>query len=417
MAVLLAGSLHLNAQTILGLGDLAFVSYESDGNDVWAFVLLKDVTATTTVNFTDNGWLAAGGFRPGEGTLVWEATTDLMAGTIVVFTDDTPNLGTASGSGFALSTSGDQIFAYQGPAPLDNDDPGFITGIQMNSDWDADATSTNTSALPAQLTDEVNCLSITPERDNAYYDCESGVSGTGPALSDLINTEDNWVSGDDPLGNTPDACVFMLEMISDLDGDGIPDELDNCPRRPNPGQEDSDMDMIGDACDACDMIPFDSQNDPDKDGLGDECDNCPTVKNKKQGDRDGDGFGNPCDNCPDVFNPDQMDSDGNGVGDACEPPMNGQLAENKLEDAVDQERSFGLYPNPAQSTVQLDLSAFEGEHLSIAVYNQLGQRFIYRDLGAAQRSLNVSIALLPAGPYSVVISRDTQTIAKTLIVR
>ncbi|PYS95115.1 MAG: hypothetical protein DMF50_10155 [Acidobacteria bacterium] len=36
----------------------------------------------------------------------------------------------------------------------------------------------------------------------------------------------------------------------DLDGDGVPDAVDNCPTIPNPDQADCDGDGVGDACDA-----------------------------------------------------------------------------------------------------------------------------------------------------------------------
>ena len=41
---------------------------------------LRDVEAGTTVNFTDNGWLAAGGFRAGEGTVTYTAAAAVTAG-------------------------------------------------------------------------------------------------------------------------------------------------------------------------------------------------------------------------------------------------------------------------------------------------------------------------------------------------
>ena len=39
----------------------------------------------------------------------------------------------------------------------------------------------------------------------------------------------------------------------DSDGDGVPDDLDNCPTVPNPDQADNDGDGVGDACDLEDL--------------------------------------------------------------------------------------------------------------------------------------------------------------------
>ena len=68
---------------------------------------------------------------------------------------------------------------------------------------------------------------------------------------------------------------------SDSDGDGVNDDVDNCPNTANPGQEDNDSDGSGDACD----------DDDDNDGVLDVNDNCPLTPNPGQEDNDGDGIG------------------------------------------------------------------------------------------------------------------------------
>jgi hypothetical protein len=113
------------------------------------------------------------------------------------------------------------------------------------------------------------------------------LTGTGSVYEDFV-----WNS---PAPNTFGAVnsgqTFSTVVVDD-DGDGVPNNVDNCPTVPNPGQEDADGDGVGDVCDAC---PADPANDADGDGV------CGDV-----------------DNCPDVANPGQEDSDGDGIGDACE---------------------------------------------------------------------------------------------------
>ncbi len=86
---------------------------------------------------------------------------------------------------------------------------------------------------------------------------------------------------------TSDHDGTVLFVMSDFDGDGVPDDVDNCPRRANPDQADRDGDGVGDACDNCLAVANPDQADADRDGVGDACDVCagtvvpeavPTVK-------------------------------------------------------------------------------------------------------------------------------------------
>jgi gliding motility-associated-like protein len=81
------------------------------------------------------------------------------------------------------------------------------------------------------------------------------------------------------------TIAMTLNIILDLDRDGILDNVDNCPTVINPNQLDTDRDGFGDECD----------NDDDNDGVLDVNDNCPLVANPRQEDRDKDGVGDVCD--------------------------------------------------------------------------------------------------------------------------
>ncbi|HEY2389441.1 MAG TPA: thrombospondin type 3 repeat-containing protein, partial [Candidatus Binatia bacterium] len=52
------------------------------------------------------------------------------------------------------------------------------------------------------------------------------------------------------------AAGTYVAASADRDGDGIPDQLDNCPSIPNPDQKDVDGDHVGDACDIGNLDQF-----------------------------------------------------------------------------------------------------------------------------------------------------------------
>jgi len=150
---------------------------------------------------------------------------------------------------------------------------------------------------------------------NGVETCDAGicVGGTAPCAADQACDESN------------DACGL------DRDGDGVLDDLDNCPDDPNDAQADTDADGVGDVCDNCPADANPDQLDSDGDGVGDECqgdrdgddipdedDNCVSVSNADQADTDGDGLGDVCDNCPGDANIDQADADGDNIGDICD---------------------------------------------------------------------------------------------------
>ncbi len=114
---------------------------------------------------------------------------------------------------------------------------------------------------------------------------------------------------------------FIFEpSIGDRDGDGLNDDVDQCPDEPEDfdgfadedgcPDPDNDRDGILDVDDECPMVPEDRDGDADEDG-------CPEGN---EGDRDGDGILDEVDQCPD----DPEDRDGFQDEDGCPDPDNDQ---------------------------------------------------------------------------------------------
>jgi hypothetical protein len=114
---------------------------------------------------------------------------------------------------------------------------------------------------------------------------------------------------DDPLCDGDRDGQAAEDSFSNVDGDGVPDNTDNCPQIYDPGQPDGDLDGLGDLCDNCPDHPNDDQADSNADGVGDAC---------EWDDVDGDTIPNEIDNCKDVRNINQSDIETDGRGDLCD---------------------------------------------------------------------------------------------------
>lgn len=221
LAFALAGG--VNAQ--LNPGDIAFVSYDADGTDAVSFLALTTIPSGTEIKFTDNGWQSStNSFRANEGTWIVTFNTDIACGTEVIVTaagatdvmgNSVGGVTPAPGNAVALAASGDQVLAYQG----DEASPSFIAAINNDgaAEWQADATSSNTSALPPGLTNGTTAVAVN-EIDNITYLC-TVESGTRADLLAAINNPANW-SGSDTSPQVPASCLFNPTDCSSGPGGG-----------------------------------------------------------------------------------------------------------------------------------------------------------------------------------------------------
>lgn len=213
-------SLFLCSASALGQmkpGAIAFIAYNTDGEDEFAWVALNRIPANTTIRFTDssvsNGW-----FRWSEhigdvvlaGPLCWVHSNAVPAGTVVKWSGGNQgewSLGQASGARPNLSQDGDQLIAYTGeivrnnllPYPWQGDAGGatLLHALNFaNNGWDnVTGGSTETSFIPPGLSVEGGTAVHVSRLDNGYYDGIRG--GSAADLLMAIANPVNWKASND----------------------------------------------------------------------------------------------------------------------------------------------------------------------------------------------------------------------------
>ncbi len=188
----LAISVTSFSQTTLVAGDIAVIGFNYDDPDQIVFVPLVDLAQGTQVSFTDNGWNGTA-LTTSEGTFVWTASTAVSKGAVI----------SINPTNISFSTSGDQIFVYQGASTA----PNFIFGLSTKT-WVTGTISLSTSRKPASLVTGTSAVAFSTERDNGYFN-QVSVTGTKAQALALIANTTKWTRGDSRYSTFP-AWTFNI---------------------------------------------------------------------------------------------------------------------------------------------------------------------------------------------------------------
>lgn len=198
-------------------GDISFTGVTTDTPDTFSFVNWVEIPVDAQFSFTDNAFDGTS-LSVNESILVWRNNTGsvIPAGT-VVFVDcslatASTDLGTVvSGSLNQLSTSGDNLFIYEGIATS----PNFIYGLSQSA-WITSGTSnTNNSYLPEVL-NVPNGNIVIGTLDNYEY---TGIRSSEIAIvnyKNLVSNAANWTGNNTifPLSSTDFTYVPVVTQLN-----------------------------------------------------------------------------------------------------------------------------------------------------------------------------------------------------------
>lgn len=237
----------------INVGAIAFLGFQADAPDAFAFVTLQDFNAGDSLFFTDAGWNGSL-FFANEGSMSWKADQLIPAGSVVRIQDPNnasiPNAliegpGQTRGKMSSFTVSGDQLFAYT----LNNGNQFPVAAFSTNafiSQCDASGIgNTPRSCLPSNLTLGINAIQLndnapaTANPDNAFFN-QVNVSGTPEEIAQIVNNASNWTTDEEPaiagystwpnwqfnVGSIGEIQIgFLLNSLSLIEG-GNPQQIE-----------------------------------------------------------------------------------------------------------------------------------------------------------------------------------------------
>ena len=297
---------------------------------------------------------------------------------------------------------------------IDTDSP-VITDVQV-SDVTLD------SAVITWQTDELSTSEVAyTSTAGDYTASDSGmVILHSIPLTGLTPGTDYYykVSSTDVTGNSTESDEYsFITPIGDSDGDGVTDDIDQCPDTPagepvdengcSASQLDSDGDGVPDDIDQCPDTPAGepvdengcsaSQLDSDGDGVPDDIDLCPDTPvgepvdtdgcSLSQLDSDGDGVTDDIDLCPDTpagepvdengCPASQLDSDGDGVPDDID-----QCPDTPANEQADQYGCSASQLDGIVDNADYDFSVIDTWDTDNTAPGFFGSDYRYHDIGS-----------------------------------
>ncbi len=171
----------------------------------------------------------------------------------------------------------------------------------------------------------INGVTVTPD-SGAYYAVTGSAGGYAVPITAAGTYTVTFSSGGFSSNVSRSVSInddSVLVDLLDRDGDGQPDDVDNCPNTANANQANADGDSAGDLCDDFDNDANET-TDSDGDGMGDNFENTHNLNlnaNDASQDPDNDNLDNLSE-FQNKTNPNDADSDDDGLDDGQEVQNN-----------------------------------------------------------------------------------------------